>query len=368
MDKKFFLFGMAAILGASLVFFGCDQGDTDNTTDDPIAGVDKPLSGEMSKDTAKKIFDFEELSDGAGVNITKFKSASALREYLKPTQESKVAESRFAILFDEDADTRENFLIKKIGGLPVVSIANGAFKPATTNGGDDDITTVVKAIALPDTITDLGNDIFGDVQYTLTVDIPPAVVKELTKIDPEGGEVNQAALAEALQKLIGERATIEVKQVDKIADIDDTANKPIGEPIAPTDPPDGPPKPPITTPEIGIVTTDFDKLKVALLPDSLAGIKTSTENHGHIILDGMFRCVSGDKITEFRTAGGVPVTWNHSETADANTFWQNDNTLTNVRVDVTLTTSDGGDKDAAYLLAYDGENTFEVIEGGFFGL
>jgi hypothetical protein len=114
---------------------------------------------------------------------------------------------------------------------------------------------------------------------------------------------------------------------------------------------------------IGIDTTGFDALPVVVLPDDLADIKTSDYNHENIIFDGVFYCVQDNKIDAFRGVGGKQVQWDHSGAED-DTIWKYD-ALTNVRVDATLFR---GDANEAYLLAFDGTNTFEVIKSRFLGL
>jgi hypothetical protein len=75
MDKKFFLFGMAAILGASLVFFGCDQGDSsgDETPSGSVeitgtkkgADVTKAIEDALAKDSNAEIV-FKDLTISEG--------------------------------------------------------------------------------------------------------------------------------------------------------------------------------------------------------------------------------------------------------------------------------------------------------------
>jgi hypothetical protein len=70
-------------------------------------------------------------------------------------------------------------------------------------------------------------------------------------------------------------------------------------------------------------------------------------------------------IKAFRDAGGVPVAWNNTGSGVA-AFWTDSMTYAKVRADVSLTASDGGNEDNAYLLVWDAVNTYEIIMGGFF--
>jgi hypothetical protein len=123
-------------------------------------------------------------------------------------------------------------------------------------------------------------------------------------------------------------------------------------------------------PSIGINTAGFDSLTAVTLPGGLSGIKdAATEPQIEGIDDSRNYRVSDTNGTEeggllkaFRDASGsIPVTWDNSG-EDAAAFWK-DETLTNVRADVTLTT---GVEDNAYLLVWDGMNTFDIIKGKFF--
>jgi hypothetical protein len=126
---------------------------------------------------------------------------------------------------------------------------------------------------------------------------------------------------------------------------------------------------PQTVPTIGINTTGFNALTTVVLPTGLAGIKTVA---GHTQITDTpasttyFVADSGGTtsglLAAFRTAGGKPVIWDNSGTSAA-AFWKDTAANTNVRADITVTS---GDEASAYLLVNDGENTYEVVKGGFF--
>jgi hypothetical protein len=101
------------------------------------------------------------------------------------------------------------------------------------------------------------------------------------------------------------------------------------------------------------------------LPAAVAAVKAADANSlipPQFLYGQTFYAIAGNQIAAIRAAGGTPVNWNHSTASDE--FWT-DATLTNVRVDVELVSGTAAN---AYLFAYDGTNTFEVIKTGFFGL
>jgi hypothetical protein len=126
-----------------------------------------------------------------------------------------------------------------------------------------------------------------------------------------------------------------------------------------------------TAPSIGIDTTGFNALTAVTLPSGLTNVKTTTPGQQ---LQGVeasktYRVADasgtgeGGLLAAFRTAGGIPVTWDNTGD-NAAAFWK-DTALTNVRADVTLT---GGTEGNAYLLVWDGTNTYETIKTGFIAL
>ncbi|MDR1232228.1 MAG: hypothetical protein LBK61_12620 [Spirochaetaceae bacterium] len=123
-------------------------------------------------------------------------------------------------------------------------------------------------------------------------------------------------------------------------------------------------------PTIGITTTGFDALIPVTLPTALTSPENIKTTADHLQIPGNdatgIYSVASNEITAFRAAGGKAVTWDNSGSG-ASAFWK-DATLTNVRVDVTLTPSGGGAADNAYLLVWDGVGTYEVVKTGFIGL
>jgi hypothetical protein len=127
---------------------------------------------------------------------------------------------------------------------------------------------------------------------------------------------------------------------------------------------------PATLPSIGISTAGFNALSVVVLPSGLEGIKTSASgpqlsgndaSKTYYKVDGT-GTGEGGLLAAFRTAGGKAVTWDNSGTGAA-AFWKDTTANTNVRADITVTSGNAAN---AYLLVWDGTNTYEVIQGKFF--
>ncbi|MDR2759221.1 MAG: hypothetical protein LBB78_07570, partial [Spirochaetaceae bacterium] len=152
---RFFLALMAGML--IIAISGCD-----NSTSPNVDISDDPAQGFMSKATADAIFEWT--TEKNGVRIGKFRNADALRSYLAGITRA--------------AASPTSLVINRINGMPVTSIAEGAFSPAA---GAADITTVVSTITLPETITSLGADLFAGASQPVTVDIPPAVADKISQ-------------------------------------------------------------------------------------------------------------------------------------------------------------------------------------------
>ena len=125
--------------------------------------LDDPDAGTMSRATADRIFNLEK--EGAGLKITKFKSASWLASYLL-----RGSSARSVTITVIMTDT---FRIPVINNLPVLSVAPGAFTPANP-GGEDDISTVIRVLELPAAIQSLGENLFGtrNIFMPIFLDIP----------------------------------------------------------------------------------------------------------------------------------------------------------------------------------------------------
>jgi hypothetical protein len=130
---------------------------------DSVPVLDNPDAGIMSRATADMIFNLEK--EGAGLKITKFKSASWLASYLL-----RASSARAVTITVSMTDT---FKIPAIGNLPVLSVAPGAFSPANP-GGEDDISTVIRVLELPAAIQSLGENLFGtgNIFMPIFLDIP----------------------------------------------------------------------------------------------------------------------------------------------------------------------------------------------------
>jgi hypothetical protein len=196
----------AAALALGLLLSGCNHGlgasHAAPVADETIGN--NPGAGVMSVATAKAVFDFSYQSNG--VVIEKFKDAGALGDYLYQSGGTSggnlnvvsLSLSGFPLL-DIVPGEEGTFRIKSIGDLPVVAILANAFNPDTT--GVADITSVVKRVVLPETISELGSNLFAGVAAEITVEIPPAVTERVA-----GGND-----AERLHDILGGEAKIEVR-------------------------------------------------------------------------------------------------------------------------------------------------------------
>jgi hypothetical protein len=174
--KKFLL--AAVVSAAVLVIAGCKT-DAEPARDDSSQGI-------MIKATADLIFDWEIY--GQGVEIIEFLGDEPLREYLAGN--SRAASSRLP-----------KFKIGTIDGRPVTRIGEGAF---SVKAGAPDISKIVSAIDLPDTIEELGARLFEGAAGKVTLNIPKAAVDRITEeysdrlgLDAEAAW--KAALGEVLE-------------------------------------------------------------------------------------------------------------------------------------------------------------------------
>jgi hypothetical protein len=138
--------------------FGGGGGDS-SVPDDPNKGI-------MSKETADQIYQVE-LVDG-GYEITGFKSARHLASWLLKTDDSTITRAVFTVTIPD------TFTIPTINNMPVVSIADRAFK-TDEPGGNTDISSIVNDVVLPPTIKSLGVDLFEGVKETIALSVPPEV-------------------------------------------------------------------------------------------------------------------------------------------------------------------------------------------------
>ncbi|MDR0683561.1 MAG: hypothetical protein LBF83_00300, partial [Spirochaetaceae bacterium] len=152
----------------------------------PPAGDDWQ-QGIMSESTAKVIFDYSHQADGVRINL--FKSVPALAAWLgvETTPDTD----------DVEASLPDRTLIlKTIAGNPVTAISEGAF--ARSDGND--ISSLISAVSLPDTIQLLGADLFKGVKNPVNMEIPPVVVEllgETALIAAAGGDAGVVPAAPA---------------------------------------------------------------------------------------------------------------------------------------------------------------------------
>jgi hypothetical protein len=194
----------AAALALGLLLSGCNHGPGASRAAAPDIkeGFNDPGAGVMSVATAAAVFDFS--YGNGGVIIEQFINAEALGDYLNHSGGTSGGNLNVASLSLSGAPLlamgsggEDTFRIKMIGDLPVVAIRANAFNPSE-NGGND-ITSVVNRVVLPETISELGSNLFADVAAEITVEIPP-VVTERVGSNPDN-----------LHGILGGEAKIEVK-------------------------------------------------------------------------------------------------------------------------------------------------------------
>ena len=149
----FFPLFLAAVL--TVIPSGCDLSPDPSADDDPEQGF-------LSRATADQIFTWADAK--GGVELIKFRSAASLKAYLEGTSRQAAAPS--------------SLVINRVNGKPVVRIAAGAFSPAS-KGGADDMTTVVSAVRLPESIESLGANLFANVSKPVTVSVPSSVAEKI---------------------------------------------------------------------------------------------------------------------------------------------------------------------------------------------
>jgi hypothetical protein len=176
-----------AVMMVGILFLGCPNPE-DPGQDPPAQSVDNPAEGIMSKETASKVFKWENVS--GGVEIVEFLSTGALKQYLTTTVRA--------------AELDIPLVIKKIDGKPVIAIRDRAFKATDSEGNYDparDITLVVGKVELPPTIESLGEDLFEGAAGPVELAIPPEITEnpaidletavgdaEVTVVDSETGD------------------------------------------------------------------------------------------------------------------------------------------------------------------------------------
>jgi hypothetical protein len=228
----------AIALVFGLLLAGCNHNSRDHYTEPDSGITDDPANGIMSVETAGNVYNWAPGNNNS-VTIKKFKSAEWLRKYLSGETAPQSVKSAmggvsasvnmavggpsYAEGQDPDASGYD-FVLKEIGNLPITTIESNAFTPDPNGDGSDDISSVVKTIVLPETITTLGTNVFADVGAAIVVDIPPVVVEAVT------GQSAASAAADtngALEAILGGDVAIEVKAENSA-------------PIAPQKPPANP--------------------------------------------------------------------------------------------------------------------------------
>ena len=172
------------LLSLALALAACDAA---GGNEPPPPTDDDCQQGIMSESTANAIFNYSHQSDGVRIDL--FKSVPALAAWLgvETTPDTD----------DGEASLPDRTLIlKTIAGNPVTAIAGGAF--ARSDGND--ISSLISAVSLPDTITLLGADLFNGVENPVNMIITPAVAELLGKaalIAAAGGDAGVVSAAPA---------------------------------------------------------------------------------------------------------------------------------------------------------------------------
>jgi hypothetical protein len=159
--KRQILVSLAGLfLALSLMITGCKS-------DDGSGGIiDDPAAGSMTEETGRAIFEYDVDSGLGGVVIKKFISEGALKAYLTPSAKL-VGDIKLS-----------NLVLKMINGYNIVKIDTGAFTPIVdeiTGNILADISTIIEAINLPETITEIAADAFSGIAESLTVQVPETV-------------------------------------------------------------------------------------------------------------------------------------------------------------------------------------------------
>jgi hypothetical protein len=154
------LIGLLVVMG--LMITGCKS-------DDGGGGIiDDPAAGSMTVETGRAIFEYDVDNDLGGVVIKKFISEEALKAYLTPSSR-KAGDEKITVL-----------ILKTIDGYEIMKIDTKAFSPFVDEITGDilaDISTIVEAINLPETITEIAADAFSGIVESLTVQVPEAVIE-----------------------------------------------------------------------------------------------------------------------------------------------------------------------------------------------
>jgi hypothetical protein len=166
MKRTVFLRSIAALalMTAAILFFSCNN--SSNPAAPPEEIKDDPAAGIMTAETASKVFEWRLTEDGTGVEIVKLKDLAALSAYLNTPARQAVPE------------VKKTLVIKQIAGKPVKIIAAGAFSVSDPEV-EDDITTVVGTVILPDTIESLGENLFEGTSESITLEVPAAVQEKI---------------------------------------------------------------------------------------------------------------------------------------------------------------------------------------------
>jgi hypothetical protein len=166
--RKFFgiFVALIAVMGM-IALVGCSSGSAGSPPQD------NPATGVMSYNTANEIFVLAPAS-GGGHEIRGFKSTDLLVSWLL---REKAAADRAAF----QVGIPETFTIPKINNVQVTVIADRAFSPNVA--GNEDISTVVNKIILPNEIRKLGTNVFENIANRITLVVPPAATDNMGGLD-----------------------------------------------------------------------------------------------------------------------------------------------------------------------------------------
>jgi uncharacterized repeat protein (TIGR02543 family) len=265
MKRKLSLSSVFASVAAAvlvLLFSACSQA-TDSTPD-PVFD-DVPEMGLMKADTADAIFGKDgwkdtEVNGKKGVEILKFQDTEALSVYL---QTASPQSSYLRNAQRQGTGTANKPLkIGSIAGKPVIKIASNAFTPNPDLGERGDITKVVTVLELPDTIEELGKNLFEGVSTPIKVDIPqtaPVIVKIVEEAVAEAkNALPPGATEEEVAAAVEAAAATAVEEITEV--LKDAAGKEGGIEITAAPDSDTPAAPEVPLPAPGEIITTPEKI------------------------------------------------------------------------------------------------------------
>jgi hypothetical protein len=191
-----------------LIFAGCDLANDPifvepNRPETELDEASTPVEEDdaarniMSRATGDRIFALEDGLDN-GLRITGFKSAPGLMDYLDRGGQKPGAAKAVIV------EGRYTFTIPVIGGKTVTSIGERAFSPA--KAGNDDISKIVHSVYFPETIVEMGANLFADTGSEMNIVIPEVVFQHIK--EREGEDKSEEDIG---KNIGGDKTTIQTR-------------------------------------------------------------------------------------------------------------------------------------------------------------